>query len=212
MRKIAVLGGTGPFGRGLAARFSFNYEVLLGSRDTNKAMVVAKALEGLTENNIRGLSNIEAAERCDIAILALPSPLSDSFVSELELPLEEKLVISPMVPMTFRNGLFEYSPVDGSAAERLAKQLPKSRVAAALHTIPARELLKVRKELDYDVFVAAGDEKLFRESASIVKKIKNLRSLYVGPLASARYVESLTPLLLNISRLNEMKDPSLKVV
>ncbi len=212
MHKIAVLGGTGRFGRGLAARFSFGYEVLLGSRDAGKAEAAAKVLERLTENTIGGLSNHDAAGRCDSAIFALPNLLSEGFVRELKLPLEGKLVISPMAPMNLRDGRFEYSPLDGSAAEWLAKQLPKSRVAAALHTIPAGELLKVKKKLDYDVFVAAEDERIFKETAAIVRKIKNLRPLYVGPLAAARYIESLTPLLLNISRLNGMRDSSLKVV
>ncbi len=212
MRKIAVLGGTGELGRGLAARLSFGYEVLLGSRDISKGKAAAKVLERLTGSKIRGLSNLDAAGRCDTAIFALPNLLSERFVRELELPLVGKLVISPMVPMNLRNGRFEYSPLDGSAAEWLAKQLPKSRIAAALHTIPAGELLKVEKKLDYDVFVAAEDEKLFKETAAIVRKIKDLRPLYVGPLTAARYIESLTPLLLNISRLNGMRDSSLKVV
>ncbi len=212
MHKIAVLGGTGLFGRGLATRFSFGYEVLLGSRDASKAETAASALERLTKNSIRGLSNLEAAERCDSAIFTLPNSLSEGFMQELVQPLQGKLVISPMVPMNLRNGLFEYSSPDGSAAEWLAKQLPKSRVAAALHTIPAGELLKVKKKLDYDVFVAAEDEKTFKETATIVRKIRGLRPLYVGPLTAARYIESLTPLLLNISRLNGMRDSSLKVV
>lgn len=212
MRKIGVLGGTGHFGRGLAARLSYNYEVLVGSRDVGRAEAVAKKLEKLTQKTIRGLSSIDAAERCDVAVFAVPNLLPESFVRELKGPLEEKLVISPMVPMRMRNGLLEYSPLDGSAAEWLARQLQKSRVAAALHTIPAGELLKVQKKLDYDVFVAAQDEKVFKETASIVEKVKDLRALYVGPLEAARYLEALTPLLLNIAKLNGMKNSSLKVV
>ncbi len=212
MLRIAILGGTGQLGRGLASRLSDSHEVLVGSRDAGKAEAVALTLGSLTGKRIRGLSNRDAAEASDVGIWALPDLRSGSLAGELARPLEEKLVISPMVPMMVRGGLYEYSPPGDSAAEWLAGMLTKSRVVAALHTIPAAELLNLKKKLDYDVFVAAQDEKLFKEAASVIGGIGGLRPLYVGPLTSAKHIEALTPLLRNISRLNGLKNTSFKVV
>lgn len=212
MDKIAIIGGTGAFGRGLAARLSFHYEVLLGSREVGKARTAAREVGKLTTTLVKGFSNQEAAERCDFGILAVPDLISRDFVRGLRRPLEGKLVISPVVPMRVRKGFFEYDPPAKSAAEWLAEKLPKSTVTAALHTIPAARLLAVKDRLDYDVFVAADERSGFERTASILRKIASLRPLYVGPLAMSRYVEALTPLLLNLSKLNRMRDSSLKVV
>jgi NADPH-dependent F420 reductase len=113
--------------------------------------------------------------------------------------------------MTFEDGVFAYDLREGSAAEKIAGAI-ESRVVAAFHTVPAEKLLSMDEVLDYDVLVAADSRADYSEVAVIISSIEKLRPLYCGGLRNSRTIESLTPLLLNVGRQNEMKSPSVKVV
>src|SRR5712691_2659033 len=142
-RRVGIVGGTGPLGRGLAARLSYNYDVLIGSREETKAKGAAEEVSRLTGRKVRGATNLEAAREGEIAILALPDQPASGLLLEMKKELGGKLVISPIVPMRLKDGRFTYSPSDGSAAESVASILDKSRVAAAFHTVPAPRLLAI---------------------------------------------------------------------
>ena len=210
--RIGIVGGTGPLGRGLAARLSYSYEVLIGSREKTRAEGAAEEVSRLTGRKVRGATNLEAASASDSAILALPDLAASELIQEMKEELEGKLVISPIVPMEVKDGWFTYSPNDGSAAESVASILDRSRVAAAFHTIPAPKLLAMREKLDYAVPVAAERRETFKEAATVVSSIQDLKPLYAGPLSSARTIEALTPLLLNLGRLNGRKNLSMRIV
>jgi len=212
IRRIGIVGGTGPLGRGLAARLSYKYDVLIGSREETRAEGAAEEVSRLTGRKVRGATNLEAARACDSAILALPDLAASELLQEMEKELGGKLVISPIVPMEMKDGRFSYSPSDGSAAESVASILDRSRVAAAFHTVPAPKLLAIGEKLEYTVPVAAERRETFKEVATIVSSIQDLRPLYAGPLSSARTIEALTPLLLNLGRLNGMKNLSIRMV
>ena len=211
-KRIGIVGGTGPLGRGLAARLSYGYEVLVGSREETRAAGVAEEVSRLTGGKVTGATNLEVARACDCAILALPDLAASELIREMEKELAGKLVISPIVPMKLEDGRFTYAPSDGSAAESVASILHRSRVAAAFHTVPAPKLLAVGEKLEYTVPVAAEKRETFKEAATVVSSIEDLKPLYAGPLSSARTIEALTPLLLNIGRLNGRKNPSIKIV
>lgn len=202
--KIAIVGGTGKFGTGLAANLSRKYEVYIGSRDEAKAQAAAKPA------GVKGGESHAVAGLCDAAILTIPYEAVGPLVS-FEGELAGKLVISPVVPMRKEGGTFYYLESQGSAAQQVASALKRSRVAAALHTLPAR-FLKQPEKLNVDVPVAADDRKTFAEAAGIVRSIGGLRPLYCGPLSSASSIERLTPLLLNLASLNGLKTPSVKFV
>jgi NADPH-dependent F420 reductase len=209
--KIAVIGGTGDLGRGLAARLSRKYEVLVGSREAAKAVKSAEELRKIGGSSIIGLSNDQAAGQCDSAIIAIPSLPSYDMLATLKAKLKGKLVISPVVPMTFERGVFSYDLSEGSAAEKIAGAL-ESRVVAAFHTVPAEKLLSMNEVLDYDVLVAADSRADYSEASVIISSIEKLRPLYCGGLRNSRTIESLTPLLLNVGRQNKIRSPSVKVV
>ncbi len=120
-------------------------------------------------------------------------------------------MISPIVPMAFRDGLFAPSLESGSAAEKVASVLG-TRVAGAFHTVPAARLLEVDRELDYDVLVTAETKEVYAEAAEVVASVAKLRPLYAGPLRNSRMVEGITPSLLNVGKLNKIRSPSIKVV
>jgi len=212
VRSIGIIAGTGYFGMGLAARFAVSYEVLIGSRERARANFVAEEVRRLTGLKVRGATNSEAADSSDVAILALPNRAAEQLIRDLSEPLEGKLVISPIVPMREKKGLFLYSPDRVSAAERVSSILRKSRVAAAFHTLPAQMLLAVRRVLDYSVPVTCENKSIFSEVAFIVSSIRNLHPVYAGPLSTSSSIEALTPMLLNIARFNGMKNPSIRIV
>ena len=127
--------------------------------------------------------------------------------------LAEKLVISPIVPMSSRTGSSLLSLSGESAAERVAKALPTSRVAGAFHTVPAPRLAQLEQRSSpttcWSRPIPGRSTKRQRRSSSSVGR---LRPLYAGPLRVSRLVEGMTPALLNVSKLNKLRSPSIKLV
>ncbi|MDA4131806.1 MAG: NADPH-dependent F420 reductase [Thaumarchaeota archaeon] len=210
-KKIAVVGGTGDLGLGLASRLARSYEVIIGSRDASRAAEAASKASALSGVAVTGTTNAQATALADVAILAIPDLPSDEALLSLKPNLAGKLVISPIVPMEFRDGLFFPMLASGSAAEKVASIL-QTRVAGAFHNVPAARLMEVDKVLDYDVLVAAETKDVFAEASEIISSIARLRPLYAGPLRSSRTMELLTPTLLNVGKLNKLRTPSVKVV
>lgn len=210
--KIALIGGTGKLGRGLAVRLSAAHEPLIGSRNEDKARNVALELQSATGRRIAGGSNARVAADGEVAILAIPSASDVGFLKELRSPLAGKLVISSIVPMILEGGIARYPDRESSSAEEAASLLPESRVVAALHNVPARTLEEAEGRLDYDVLTACDNLKDFEEAAGVIRSMQGLRPVYVGPLRMARFVEGITPLLLNAAKLNGLKRLSIKLV
>jgi NADPH-dependent F420 reductase len=209
--KVAIIGGTGDLGMGLGVRLSNQDDVLIGSRDEAKAKKAAEQVKSISGGSVTGHSNPDAAAACDAAILTIPDLPSDEMLRDLAPLLSGKLVISPIVPMRFQDGLFCYTMREDSAAEKVASVL-QTRVASALHTVPAEKLLKHDLVLELDVLVAADTRETFAETGELISKISALRPLYAGPLRVSRMVESMTPLLLNIGRFSKIRSPSIKIV
>ncbi len=199
-------------GKGLAARLSAANQVLIGSRSKEKGENAAEEAKAASGRDIRGGSNEEVADSCDAAILAIPGLDDAGLLEELKAPLGGKLVISPIVPMRFENGLLVYSKTTGSAAEDVEKVLENSRVVAAFHHIPALTMAEVDRKLDFDVLVACDNKADYEEASTIVGTVEGLRPLYVGPLSLSRALEQLTPVLINTARLNKLSRLSLKLV
>jgi len=210
--KIAVIGGTGDLGFGLAVRLAKAYAVTIGSRDASRAAAAAARAVTVARVRVEGKTNEDAASECDIAILAVPDLPAADFLSSLAKSLREKLVISPVVPMLLKDGVFSLSLSGESAAERVAKALSASRVAGAFHTVPATRLAQLGEELAYDVLVTADSRAVYDEAARVVSSVGKLRPFYAGPLTVSRLVEGMTPALLNVSKLNKLRSPSIRLV
>lgn len=193
--KIAIIGGTGAMGGGLARQLAKTHQVIIGSRDPVKAKEAASTVPGA-----EGADYATAAAECDVAIVAIPYSAIDS-VKPLADLLAGKLVVSIINPMKFENGMLVYGLEKGSAAEELSKRLPKSRIATAFNNITAG-FFKKQEIGRLDVLVAAETSQIFDEAAAIVKSIPNLRPLHAGPLSEAQSVERVTPLILNLAKIN----------
>lgn len=209
--KVALIGGTGDLGLGLACRLAGSYEVIIGSRDAGRAVEAAAKVSSMSGTTVTGKTNADAAAACDAAILTIPDLPSNDALLSLKPSLRGKLVVSPIVPMEFRDGLFYPKLLSGSAAETVASVL-ETRVASAFQNVPAARLMELRAVLDYDVMVAADTRDAFVEASELISCIPKLRPLYAGPLSNSRTLESLTPTLLNVGKLNKIKTPSIRVV
>jgi len=196
--KVAVIGGSGAMGRALARHLTREHEVIIGSRDPSKAAAAAAGLRGASGADYKG-----ASRAADAVIFAIPYEAM-GLVPDLALTVSSKLVISVINPMKVEGGLLRYALKEGSAAEELARILPRSRVATAFNNVPSG-FMKDDVVPPVDVLVAADSKETYGEAARLVSSIREMRPLYVGPLREARIVEEITPLVLNLANLNGTK-------
>ena len=206
MSRIAIVGGTGPEGRGLGLRLAMaGHEIVIGSRDAARA---AEAAAGLLETMpglpITGAANEEAVSGAGAVLLSVPFEGLRPTATALKDGLAGKLVISIVAPLEFADGQMRAVSVpEGSAGELTRDLLPESRVASAFQNLSARDLLKPDLELHGDVAVCADDDAARRETLDLAGDISGLRALDAGPLSNSRYVEELTALLVNINRIHK---------
>jgi NADPH-dependent F420 reductase len=200
---VAVLGGTGPQGRGLARRFALaGLTVELGSRAAGRAAEVAQRLAADTGGRVTGAANREAAARADIVVVAVPWEGHAELLADLSDVLAGKLVIDCVNPLGFdRQGAYALAVPEGSAAQQAAALLPRSRVVAAFHHVSAVLLEDPDvTSLDTDVLVLGedrADTDLVQELAGLVP---GMRGIYAGRLRNAHQVEALTANLVSINR------------
>jgi NADPH-dependent F420 reductase len=201
-RTIAVLGGTGAQGKGLARRFAMaGFPVILGSRDAARAAEAASGLaaEGLP---VSGLANAEAAQTGDIVIVAVPYEGHKETLATLATELAGKVVIDCVNPLGFdKQGAFALVVPDGSAAQEAALVLPDSTVVAAFHHLSAVLLEDPEVEsIDIDVLVLGEDRDATDLVQELCSKIPGMRGIYAGRLRNAHQVEALTANLISVNR------------
>jgi len=209
--KIGIVGGTGDIGEGIAMRLSPNHNVVIGSREEEKAVESSDVCYATITKlglpcSVSGYSNQEAIDRSDIIILAIPFRHVEPTLASLH-GFENKLVISPVNPMEKRDFFVYTPPPDGSAALLIKRLLPKeTRLCSAFNTVAANKWKALNETLDLAVPVC-GDDSLSKATVlDLVRSIPGVKAYDAGPLAVSSMVECLTPLLLNIARFNKMKD------
>ena len=203
---IAIIGGTGPEGRGLALRFAMSgYPVIIGSRDAGRAADAASGLLDVRSGlPITGAANEDAADAAEWVVLSVPYDGLEATVKGLAGQLRGKMVISVVAPLEFENGAAKAPIVpEGSAAELVQGLIPESTVTSAFHNLSARELLKPDLDLEGDVAVCGNDADARQHTVELADAIKGLRGVDTGPLSNSRYIEDLTALLLNINKLHK---------
>jgi NADPH-dependent F420 reductase len=224
--KIGIVGGTGGMGEGFALRWCQKHDVILGSRDAQKAREAAdnytKAAKQACGNNITGSitgnDNSAFAKDIDVLILSIPYEFIDDTCGKLKGKLRDDcIVVSPIVPMTRTDAGFVYIPLEQGkkqAAEMVADRLPpRSRVVSAFHTISESKLKKVDQSLDADTFICGDDDQnAIAKLTGLIHEIAGLRPVYLGPLSLAYQAEILTPMCLNAAKRNKMKNPGVKLV
>ncbi len=193
--KIAVLGGTGKMGKGLAKHLAKKNEVIIGSRDSGRAEAAAMDIPGA-----RGADYSTACREADVVVLAIPYDALPE-VHRLAKELIGKLVVSAINPMKMDSGILIPALDAGSAAEELSRLLPQSRIATAFNNVSATFLQREEFPL-VDVLIASETRETYEETAVLIRAIKNMRPLYAGPLSQAGTIERMTPMELNLAKLN----------
>jgi NADPH-dependent F420 reductase len=200
MITVGIVGGTGPAGQGVALRVaSAGYDVVLGSRDAERAAGVAAELTPSGSGTVTGADN-EGAAHCDIVVVATPWDSAVATVSALKDVLADKIVIS-MVNALAREGreLVPLYPPRGSMAAQIAHALPRSTVVGAFHHLPASEMVKLDSGLDADVIIF-GDDASARESvAELVEAMPGLHAVVAGTMSLASAVEAFTAVCISIN-------------
>ncbi|MFN2525765.1 MAG: NADPH-dependent F420 reductase [Actinomycetota bacterium] len=202
---VAIVGGTGDEGFGLACRWAkAGIEIIIGSRDKGRAEEASERLQKLVSGaRVQGLENTDAVEPSDIVCVTVPFSGQATIYKAISEHLRDgALVIDCTVPVaasvggkaTHMLGVWE-----GSAAEQARALLPKgARVCAAFHSLAAAALNELDASLEGDVLVC-GAKDVKAEARQLVEVIPNLRFVDAGPLSAARYVEPITGLLVGIN-------------
>ena len=212
---LAILGGTGPEGKGLALRLAMAGETpIIGSRDASRGAAAAQELSQLASNvDIRGSDNSGAVLQADVVFLAFPYEGQRPVLEDLGPALKGKIVVSVIAPMKFERGKGA-SAVEvgaGSAAQEAQDMLPESQVVAAFQNASAEELHEPNIPMEGDVVVCSDHSAAKKIVMDLADQIKDLRGVDGGSLANAKYVEQITPLLVNINRIYKTHS-SIKIV
>jgi NADPH-dependent F420 reductase len=204
---VAVIGGTGPQGKGLGYRFAkAGHTVVLGSRTTEKgekvAAEVAERLAGVNgSGEVTGAANADAVAACDVVLLAVPYDGHDELVASL--PLAGKTVISCVNPLAFdKRGAHGriINGGEGSAAESAQELAPEAVVVGAFHNVSAVELWGDHEYLDEDVIVVGDVKDAKAVAMDLAAAVTDRRGIDGGKLRLARQLEPFTAVLISINR------------
>jgi len=222
--KIGIIGGTGGMGKGFAFRWCKNHDVIIGSRDAERAVSAAveyttQAVEayGQINGTITGKDNISVTKESQVLILSIPYDNIDSICSQILPEInDECVVVSPIVPMTKTDTGFECvaikenKPFSHQTVEKHMKD--KTKLVSAFHVISEKKLINPTLVLDYDIFVAGDGKESVEVVNGLINEIEGLRTIYLGSGTLAYLAEMCTPLLLNAMIRNKMKNPGIKIV
>ena len=213
--KVGIVGGTGDIGEGMALRISQVHEVILGSREVEKACASSDACHlALDERGLpctcSGVSNQDAVDRAGMVILAVPFQHLAPTLASLT-GFEGKLVISPVNPLGKKEHFFFAPPPEGSAALLARRLLPeKAAVCSAFNNIAANRWKALDAPFEHSVAVCGDDPAAKATVMELVGSIPDLAGFDAGPLSVSPMVEAITPLLLNIARYQKMRDVGIR--
>jgi NADPH-dependent F420 reductase len=206
IRPIAIIGGTGPAGTGLALRWARAGEtIIIGSRDEQRAQVAAAAIQRKAGNqaNVSGMENSLACAAVDILMLTVPFEGQATLLKQLKNTITEgSILIDATVPLASAVGGRASRPLgvwQGSAAQQAAELVPKGvSVVAAFHNLSA-DLLNGDDPVDCDVVVCSDDPDAAQLTRELAAKIPGVRAVDGGKLENARIVEQITALLIAVN-------------
>ena len=199
---IAVLGGTGKEGKGLAFRWAkAGYNVHIGSRDAAKAEIAAKEVLGLLEGeaSVSGMSNLEAAKKSDITVLTVPYSAHKETLEALKTELKGKILVDVTVPLVPPKVATVQMPAAGSAAQEAVQIVGSDvQVCAAFQNISYEHLLD-NADVECDVLVTGTSKEARAEVVKLVEAA-GLTGWDAGPIENSVVVEGLTSVLIGINK------------
>lgn len=239
--KIAILGGTGNIGKGFALRWGQKHDVIVGSRDKEKALAAAEEFKKVLSErglkcSITGDENKAAAEKADVVVIAIRYDMVIETVKHINPVLKDQIVLSVVVPMVkdrcylnmgtepvkiavdpeeYNADFFCYAvPKSGCAAKEIQAVLPPTvDLVASFHNVSAKRLENLDNVFDLDIAVCGNNKQTKDVIMQLVKDIPGLTPVDVGPLEAAALTEPITPLLLNVAKMNkELRHAGVKFV
>ena len=212
--KIAILGGTGAEGSGLAYRWAAKgHEVVLGSRSAERAEAKSAEMRATLSDGVslRGMDNSSATAWAEIVVLSVPYSGQERTLAALMDELAGKIVLTVVVPLGPKVARVNRLPSGLSAAEEAQKQLGDSAaVVAAFQNISAHHLMDLEHEIDCDVLVC-GDKKIHKEPVYQLVKDAGMRPVNAGSLINSSVAEGLTSLLIGINIRNKVKNAGIRI-
>jgi NADPH-dependent F420 reductase len=211
--KIAVLGGTGKEGSGLALRWAnAGHDVIIGSRDAEKARRVAEELNLVLGNGrISGADNANAARAAEVVVLTVPYAAHRDTLTSVKDALQGKILIDVTVPINPTDFTRVMVPPGGSASKEAQAILGDgAKVVTAFQNISAAHLKKLDAAIDCDVLVCGNDEAAKQVGMQLVADA-GMKAWDAGPLDNAVVVEGLTPILLGINKRHKIKGAGIRI-
>ncbi|MGH8008533.1 MAG: NADPH-dependent F420 reductase [Candidatus Binatia bacterium] len=211
--KIAILGGTGEQGPGLALRWAkAGEEVIIGSRQKEKGEKVAVELnQELGKELLRGTDNVSAAAAAEVIVLTVPYSAHVSTLETVKEQLKGKIFVDVSVPLDPENARRVIMPPAGSAAEEAQQILGADvKVVGALQNVSAHLLRDLNATIDCDVLVCGGDKEA---RATIMRLIERLgiHAVDTGPLEAARLIEPITALLIRLNIRHKVHSAGIRI-
>jgi NADPH-dependent F420 reductase len=213
---IAIIGGAGELGFGLALRFAqARLKVVIGSREEAKAQEAAARVKAAVDGaDVSGLNNAEAAANGTIVILAVPFSAQAAILKSIKPTLKTAILVDATVPLaatvggrpTRMLGVWE-----GSAAQAARELVPGVPVVSAFHNVSADVLQDLSATPDCDILICGDDGAAKERVAALVKLIPGLRPVDAGGLEMSRIVESLTALLIALNRRHKVHHCGIRI-
>ncbi len=206
LQSIAILGGTGALGTGLARRWAqAGYEVIIGSRSTEKAETALADLKqvmsdrGTAVDQLKAMENLAAAEAADIVVLTVPFSHHTSTLESVRSAIKGKILIDVTVPLVPPKVARVQLPESGSAGQAAQDLLGEEvRVVSAFQNVAAVHLQE-GNSLECDVLVA-GDDVEAREAVITLVEAAGMRGYHAGPICNSAAAEALTSVLIVINK------------
>jgi 8-hydroxy-5-deazaflavin:NADPH oxidoreductase len=212
-KTIAVLGGTGKEGSGLALRWAHaGHRVIIGSRSPERAGETAAAINArIGKQNAAGADNLAAAKAADTVVLTVPYAAQLATLQEVKAALAGKILIDVTVPLVPPQVSRVQLPDAGSAVVKAQALLGESvRVVSAFQNVSAERLAEIGKPVDCDVLVC-GDDREARAQVIALARDAGMRAFHAGPLANSVVAEALTSVLITINRQYKVKHSGISI-
>ena len=212
---LAVIGGTGAEGSGLALRWAAaGYPILIGSRSRDKAQAAAAELGALLPAKgaaIEGATNAAAAAAADVVVLSVPYDSLNGILQQIRAGCQGKTVVSVVVPLKPPRVSRVWRPPAGSAAEEAQALLGEdARLVAAFQNISATHLRDLSHSVDCDILIT-GDDKEAKQTAIELAQAAGMRGIDAGPLVNSSVSEGLTAVLIGINARHRVKGSGIRV-
>jgi NADPH-dependent F420 reductase len=215
--KIAIIGGTGGQGLGIAIRFvQAGEDVIIGSRTVEKAQAAVDKVKDLLDDvgNLKAAENPDAAAEAEVLVLTVPLAAQKATLLSIKEAAKGKPLLDATGPLESAIG---GSPItyldlwDGAAAERSAKILKEANVICAFNNISSAALMNFEEPIDCDCLISGDDADSKAIATELIEKIPGVNVIDCGPLERAKIIEKITPLLIGLNIRNKTQFGGIRI-